>query len=50
MPMPPIHEMPEALQVLLSAAPDAQRPQGLQALQLLQTRQPDPYPPLQAPR
>ena len=38
-PLPPIHEKPEELKALLSAAREAQRHQRLQALYLLQTQQ-----------
>ena len=38
-PLPPIHERPEALKRLLTAERDAQKPQRLQALSLLQTQQ-----------
>jgi transposase len=38
-PLPPIHETPAALQQLLRAERDAQRPQRVQALYLLRTRQ-----------
>jgi transposase len=38
-PLPPIHETPAELQQLLRAERDAQRPQRVQALSLLRTRQ-----------
>jgi transposase len=38
-PIPPIHDTPAALNQLLTAARDAQKPQRLQALYLLQTQQ-----------
>ena len=38
-PLPPLHETPAALRALLTDERDAQKPQRLQALYLLQTPQ-----------